>query len=95
MSIINFFHVVPTRACVVFFLTILCLTISASPSAGGGEFTGQFDTALAINPRFSSFPTTFLISPEGKILSMSRQERKEPDLRGADLLDSLDEVLSK
>ncbi|HUR98693.1 MAG TPA: TlpA disulfide reductase family protein [Pyrinomonadaceae bacterium] len=43
--------------------------------------------------RVSSFPTTFLISPEGKILSMSRQERKEPDLRGADLLESLDEIL--
>lgn len=43
--------------------------------------------------RISSFPTTFLISPEGKILSMSRHERKEPDLRGEDLLDTLDEVL--
>ena len=37
--------------------------------------------------RVSSFPTTFLISPEGKILSMSRAERDEPDLRGHDLLD--------
>jgi peroxiredoxin len=50
---------------------------------------------LGVGLRINSFPTTFLISPEGKILSMSRQERKEPDLRGADLLDSLDEVLSK
>lgn len=56
----------------------------------------KFDSVvdfLRVNLRISSFPTTFLISPEGKILSMSRQERKEPDLRGADLLDSLDEVL--
>lgn len=45
--------------------------------------------------RVSSFPTTFLISPEGKILSMSRQERGEPDLRGKDLLDTLDEILPK
>jgi len=43
--------------------------------------------------RVNSFPTTFLISPEGKILSISRQARKEPDLRGKDLLDSLDEIL--
>ncbi|MGQ0540659.1 MAG: TlpA family protein disulfide reductase [Blastocatellia bacterium] len=43
--------------------------------------------------RISSFPTTFLISPEGKIISMSRQERDEPDLRGEDLLESLDEAL--
>lgn len=43
--------------------------------------------------RVNSFPTTFLISPEGKILSMSRQERDEPDLRGKDLLESLDEIL--
>ena len=48
---------------------------------------------LRVNLRITSFPTTFLISPEGKILSMSRQERDEPDLRGKDLLDSLDEVL--
>lgn len=43
--------------------------------------------------RVNSFPTTFLISPEGKILSMSRSERDEPDLRGADLLTTLDEIL--
>ena len=48
---------------------------------------------LSINLRISSYPTTFLISPEGKILSMSRQERDEPDLRGEDPLESLDEVL--
>jgi len=50
---------------------------------------------LRLGLRVSSFPTTFLIAPDGKILSMSRNERKEPDLRGADLLDSLDEVLPK
>lgn len=48
---------------------------------------------LRVGLRINSFPTTFLISPDGKILSMSRHERKEPDLRGADLLESLDEVL--
>jgi thiol-disulfide isomerase/thioredoxin len=50
---------------------------------------------LSTGLRINSFPTTFLISPDGKIISMGRAERKEPDLRGADLLDSLDEVLSK
>ena len=45
--------------------------------------------------RINSFPTTFLISPEGKILSMSRSERDEPDLRGKDLLDTLNEILPK
>lgn len=56
----------------------------------------KFDSVvdfLRVNLRITSFPTTFLISPEGKILSMSRQERDEPDLRGKDLLESLDEVL--
>lgn len=43
--------------------------------------------------RIESFPTTFLIAPDGKILSMSRQERGEPDLRGRDLLTTLDEIL--
>lgn len=58
----------------------------------------KFDSVvefLRVGLRITSFPTTFLISPEGKILSMSRHERKEPDLRGEDLLDSLDEILPK
>jgi len=45
--------------------------------------------------RIESFPTTFLVAPDGKILSMSRQERGEPDLRGKDLLITLDEILPK
>lgn len=43
--------------------------------------------------RVNSFPTTLLISPGEKILSMGRQGRKEPDLRGQDLLETLDEIL--
>ncbi len=50
---------------------------------------------LNVQLRIESFPTTFLISPEGKILSMSRDERGEPDLRGKDLLETLDEILPK
>ncbi len=56
----------------------------------------QFESVadfLSINLRVNSFPTTFLISPEGKILSMSRSERDEPSLRGEDLLTTLDEIL--
>jgi hypothetical protein len=45
--------------------------------------------------RIESFPTTFLISPEGKILSMSRSDRDELNLRGKDLLTTLDEILPK
>ncbi len=45
--------------------------------------------------RIESFPTTFLIAPDGKILSMSRQERGEPDLRGKDLFATLDGILPK
>jgi peroxiredoxin len=45
--------------------------------------------------RIESFPTTFLIAPDGKILSMSRSLRGEPDLRGKDLLQTLDEILPK
>ena len=56
------------------------------------QFTSIVDF-LRINLRVNSFPTTFLISPDGKILSMSRSERDEPDLRGKDLLDTLDEIL--
>lgn len=43
--------------------------------------------------RIESFPTTFLIAPDGKILSMSRHLRGEPDLRGKDLLTTLDKIL--
>ncbi len=44
--------------------------------------------------RITSFPTTFLVSPEGKILSMSRTDRDEASLRGSSLLRSLDRLLT-
>jgi thiol-disulfide isomerase/thioredoxin len=43
--------------------------------------------------RVHSFPTTFLISPDGNILSMGRSDRDEPVLRGSELLKTLDELL--
>lgn len=48
---------------------------------------------IKVNLRVESFPTTLLIAPDGKILSMSRTDRDEPDLRGKDLLETLDEIL--
>lgn len=48
---------------------------------------------INVNLRVESFPTTLLIAPDGKILSMSRTDRDEPDLRGKDLLETLDEIL--
>jgi thiol-disulfide isomerase/thioredoxin len=59
-----------------------------------GQFTSVSEF-LRAGLRVHTFPTTFLISPEGKILSMSRQDRDEPDLRGADLLKSLEKILPK
>lgn len=48
---------------------------------------------LRVNLRVHSFPSTFLISPEGKILSMNRTEVGEQSLRGRALLETLDDVL--
>jgi thiol-disulfide isomerase/thioredoxin len=56
------------------------------------QFTSITDF-LRVNLRVTSFPTTFLISPEGKVLSIGRTDRGEPDLRGRDLLTTLDEIL--
>lgn len=58
------------------------------------QFTSVMDF-LRVQLRITSFPTTFLISPDGNILSMSRTDRDEPDLRGEDLLESLDKLLPK
>ena len=59
---------------------------------------GQFESVMNFlrdGLRINSFPTTFLLSPEGKILSMSREERGEPSLRKRSLLTSLDKILPK
>ena len=42
-----------------------------------------------------SFPTTMLISPEGKIISLNRTSKGEFDLRGEDLLTALDKTLPR
>lgn len=50
-------------------------------------------TFLREGLRVNSFPTTFLIDPQGKVISISRSDRDELDLRGKDLLESLDKTL--
>lgn len=57
---------------------------------------GQFESVVGFlgdRLRLHSFPSTFLISPEGKIISMNRTSKNEKSLRGADLLETLDDVL--
>jgi thiol-disulfide isomerase/thioredoxin len=56
----------------------------------------QFESVSAFlrtNLRVTSFPTTFLIDPEGKVLSIGRTDRGELELRGRDLIESLDKTL--
>jgi peroxiredoxin len=48
---------------------------------------------VEIRYRIHLFPTTFLLGPDGKIASLGQTKRKQPALRGAELLKSLDEVL--
>lgn len=56
------------------------------------QFTSIVDF-MRVNLRVHSFPTTFLISPEGKIISMNRTDADEKSLRGRGLLETLDDVL--
>jgi len=43
--------------------------------------------------RIHSYPTTLLIDPEGKIISLNQTKKGQPSLRGQDLLKSLDRLL--
>ncbi|HET6862693.1 MAG TPA: redoxin domain-containing protein, partial [Pyrinomonadaceae bacterium] len=43
--------------------------------------------------RIHYFPTTLLIGPDGKIISLDQTRRKQPGLRGQELIRSLDELL--
>jgi peroxiredoxin len=43
--------------------------------------------------RIHSYPTTLLIDPEGKIISLNQTKKEQPSLRGQDLLKSLDRLL--
>ena len=48
---------------------------------------------LQIRYRIHSFPTTLLIDPEAKIVSLGQTKKKQPGLRGQALLKSLDGLL--
>lgn len=43
--------------------------------------------------RIHSFPTTLLIGPDAKIISLGQTKKKQPGLRGRALLTTLDELL--
>jgi peroxiredoxin len=45
------------------------------------------------NLRIHSYPTTLLIGPDGKILSLNNTRKDQPALRGKELLKTLDELL--
>jgi len=45
--------------------------------------------------RVHSFPTTVLLGPDAKVISLSNTKKGQPDLRGEDLLRSLDKVLPR
>jgi peroxiredoxin len=48
---------------------------------------------LEVRYRIHLFPTTLLIGPDGKVVSLNQTKRNQPSLRGANLLKSLDELL--
>jgi hypothetical protein len=43
--------------------------------------------------RIHYFPTTLLVGPDGKIVSLGQTRKKQPGLRGQQLIKSLDELL--
>jgi thiol-disulfide isomerase/thioredoxin len=45
--------------------------------------------------RIHSYPTTMLLDPAGKIVSLSQTKKGQPSLRGQDLLKSLDKLLPR
>lgn len=55
----------------------------------------QMDSIRNIETRYRIhlFPTTLLLDPEGKIVSLGQTKRKQPALRGRELLRDLDELL--
>ena len=45
------------------------------------------------NYRIHRYPSTLLIGPDGKVISLNQTKKGQPDLRGRDLLRSLDQLL--
>jgi thiol-disulfide isomerase/thioredoxin len=48
---------------------------------------------LEVRYRIHLFPTSLLLGPDGKVISLGQAKQKQPLLRGRDLLKSLDEIL--
>jgi len=55
----------------------------------------QMDSIRSIERgyRIHLFPTTLLLDLQGKIVSLGQTKRKQPALRGQELLKALDELL--
>jgi thiol-disulfide isomerase/thioredoxin len=47
------------------------------------------------NFRIHSYPTTLLLGPDGKVISLNQTKKDQPGLRGNDLLKSLDKLLPR
>ncbi|HEU4389457.1 MAG TPA: redoxin domain-containing protein [Blastocatellia bacterium] len=50
-------------------------------------------TGTIRNLRIHSYPTTILLGPDGKVISLNNTRKDQPSLRGRELLKSLDELL--
>jgi len=60
---------------------------------GWPQATNDSIEQLQVRYRIHSFPTTLLIDPDAKIISLGQTKKKQPGLRGQDLLKSLDRLL--
>lgn len=60
---------------------------------GWPQATNDSIEQLQMRYRIHSFPTTLLIDPDAKIISLGQTSKKQPGLRGNDLLKSLDQLL--
>ncbi len=60
---------------------------------GWPQATNDSIEQLQMRYRIHSFPTTLLIDPDAKIISLGQTSKKQPGLRGNELLKSLDQLL--
>ena len=60
---------------------------------GWPQATNDSIEQLQMRYRIHSFPTTLLIDPDAKIISLGQTSKKQPGLRGNELLKSLDRLL--
>jgi hypothetical protein len=45
--------------------------------------------------RIHTFPTTILLGPDGKVISLGDEDRGQPALRGNDLIKSVGSVIAQ